>query len=639
MKAPNVDNGRMAKESAGWDRGVNSIRNPWALDANQFKWGINITVRGSIPQTRPGHRMALSLPKGNFQGGVIFPANKQCQAASQVTSTTEVTTTSPATIFNPQGVGVVADELLYVVFCVDGQFYYSPYPFVTPRNWDSYKLGGMVLDPNVGKVTIKLATREASVDSEGNVTVTPSYQLVIAQDGINPAVTWDGSDTTGAQAPNIPVGTWMTYSGTRLWVASGNIVMASDLADPLTWNERVTGDTAGDFRFPRSVVSMSDYVGGGGDTRLFVWTDRATYTLQSGILDRTTWGSTPNFQTTAFPTVGCIAPDSIAFQAGLLWWYSQGGLVSVDVASSAYLSSAVIFKDAEMARVKQYMPEDCSGICATSFENYLLYSVPYYEALNSQTMVLDYATEWGSNHLPAWCGVWNGTRPVNWAPVTINSNPRLFHFSVDYAPTSDGSYNHLWESFRPERYDTYLTFLNDGTSLDQVSRIYSQLESPLLGDGLALKTFSYASVETCQLGAPTDVRVSYRGSRGMYHDVLDTYLAGITHPFQYVNSPQAATIAAMEPLHTQYRRLTTQTAQKEADGGCESCAISIIDKAYSLLVEWTGELGLEALTIFMDPYAERSQGLVSTPESTACIVGQDGASISVPLIPSPYVKN
>ena len=81
MKSENITSGRLKKVSTGWIQGVNSVRNPWSLPENQFKWGVNVTVRGGIVQTRPGHKMQLSLPAGNFQGGVLFSSNKQKEAA------------------------------------------------------------------------------------------------------------------------------------------------------------------------------------------------------------------------------------------------------------------------------------------------------------------------------------------------------------------------------------------------------------------------------------------------------------------------------------------------------------------------------------------------------------------------------
>ena len=167
------------------------------------------------------------------------------------------------------------------------------------------------------------------------------------QDGVRAACSWDGSNKTGEQNIDVPIGFWMAYSGNRLWVATGNVISASDLGNPLGWSERVSGTGRGDFSVARPITAMQDYVGQNNDSRLYVFTDRSTYSLASGILNRALWAETPNFQNVLFPTIGCIAGKSICFQAGMMWWYSQGGLVSADVAASSYLSSQVLYKDVE----------------------------------------------------------------------------------------------------------------------------------------------------------------------------------------------------------------------------------------------------------------------------------------------------
>ena len=363
--------------------------------------------------------------------------------------------------------------------------YFAPFPLTQPANWDDYKLSGIQLDPTTPEVVFTVATQTSTLSSGGNVTVTPANRIVIIQDGVSSPGYWDGSNTTGGESKDIPIGYWMAFSGNRLWVSSGNTVLASDLGNPLGWSERLSGAGRGDFTFPRTVTGMVDYVGQNNDTRLIVFTDRSTYSLASGVLARDQWVSTTNFQNTLFPTIGCIAGKSIAFQAGLLWWYSQGGLVNANVAASAYLSSQVLFKDVEMAKVKRLTPSNLSSVCAAAFENYLLVSLPYLEPLPSSTMVLDYApaSELSQGQIPAWSGVWTGTRPIEWAGGVVGKQPRLFHFSVDYVNTNDGSFNHVWESFLPERVDSYLQINPDGTTTTKYSRIYCQAETGLMGDG------------------------------------------------------------------------------------------------------------------------------------------------------------
>lgn len=637
MKSDQINAGRLTKSTAGWTQGVNSVRNAWNLSENQLKWGVNVSVRGGIAQTRPGYAMQLSLPPGNLQGGIFFAANKQFQAAEKKTVNGQLVTI-PRQIFDVNGRGVNADELNYILFAVNGSVYYAPFPLTQPIHWEDYKLTGIRLDENVSQCVFTLATRSATTSSGGDTTVTPSHRIVMIQDGVSSPAYWDGSNTTGVQSDQIPVGTWMAFSGNRLWIADKNIVLASDLGDPTSWNERTTGSGRGDFSFSRPVTGLVSYVGQNTDTRLIVFTDRATFSLASGILDRSAWASTLNFQNTLYPTVGCIAGKSIAFQAGQMWWYSQGGLVAADVAAASYLSSQVLYKDIEMARTKRYMAGNQSQICAASFENYLLYSVPYLESVNSSTMVLDYAaaSEWGQARTPAWCGTWEGTRPVEWTTGVVDGQPRCFHFSIDYTATNDGSYNHLWESFMPERTDSYLRINQDGSTTRFYNRIYSQIETAQMGDGMDLKQFAYAEIECKEIGGTVDIQASFRGSKGSYQKVLERRIMAVTERYQYENTPFEDEISKLGFLNSQYRRLVTESAVRNATyETCESPLTADIDKAFSILIEWCGELGVEIVRVFIDPWSEKSVGIPNSNEMLSCVVGESGDSIKIDIKPSP----
>jgi hypothetical protein len=630
MKSEQITQGRQVKTTAGWTQGINSVRNPWALPENQVKWAVNSQFRGGIAQTRPGQSMRLSLPPGNFQGGILFLANKQFKAADATTSTQ---------IYGTNGEGVEEDELPYIVFAVNGKVYWSPFPLTQPKDWKPFQLTNVSLDPNVSQFCFTLATKSANISTGGDVSITPSHRVLFIQDGVNSPAYWDGSNTAGVQDAEIPIGFWMAYSGNRLWVANKNIVLASDLGDPTSWQERTTGSGRGDFSFTRPVTALVNYVGQNNDQKLYVFTDRETYALASGIYDRTTWTTTANFQTILFPNVGCIAGKSIAFQAGQMWWFSQGGLVSADVAGNAYLSSQVLYKDVEMVRAKAYMAGNQTGICAASFENYLMYSIPYLEPLNSATMVMDWAiaAENGSQRIPAWCGVWTGTRPVEWTTGVVNGQPRCFHFSVDYSATNDGSYISLWESFMPNKVDSYLSINADGSTTDLFNRIYSQVETGLLGDGMDYKQFVYAELECCEIGGTVDIKASYRGSKGQYQNILDTRILAVTEDYQWQDTPFATEIEKFGFLNSQYRRLITESASRNATAEtCESYLTTDIDKGFSMLVEWCGEFGVETIRMFQDPWSERSTGVPQSDETKSCLLAQDGSTLTLELLPSPY---
>ena len=142
----------MSKISSGWIQGVNSVRNPWLLPDNQFKWGVNVTVRGGLIQTRPGHKMHLSLPAGNFQGGILFSSNKQ-KEASLTQNRNGVITITPTKIFDVNGNGIIADELNYMVFAVNGNVYYSPFPLIQPSNWEDFRLKNIKMSSSVSPIS------------------------------------------------------------------------------------------------------------------------------------------------------------------------------------------------------------------------------------------------------------------------------------------------------------------------------------------------------------------------------------------------------------------------------------------------------------------------------------------------------
>jgi len=623
---------------------MNSLRSPFTMAEDQFRFGVNLTVRGGLAQTRPGQAQRLSLPPGNLQGGAFFNANKQ--AVSATTSTSSGATISyAATIYNYDGTTSNKSELDYLVFAVDGNIYFAPFPLEQPKDWEKFRLQDIQLDPTQQEVVFKLATKSATTSSgiNSSTQITPSYNIIVVQDGINQPVYWDGSNTSGAVATTMPVGYWMEYSGNRLWVASGNIVIASDLADPLGWTEWQTGAGRGSFSFPRPITGMQGYVSQNNNEAMMVFTDRKTEMLQSGILDRTQWATTSNFQSVLYPTVGCIAGKSLAFQAGMLWWYSLGGLVSADVAAAAYLSSQVLYKDSEMNRIKAMTPADVTSICGASFENYLLFSIPYLENLPSETMVLDYApaSEWNEGRIPAWCGVWNGTRPIEWASGIINNQHRLFHFSVDYAPCNNGSYNSVWENFLPTQYDSYLRINPDGSTTTRNNRIYCQMETSILGDGFDPKELDYGEIYCSQVSATVDVQVSYRGCKGAYIPILNTRLMAITDDYQYDKTPFLDQISQYGILRSQYRKLVTQSVNRDSRvASCESKYAANIDRGFSFLIEWCGEMGLDAVKMYINPWSDKSHGSPQKPETVPCLVQEDGNSMLLPDLPqSPYDGN
>ncbi|MFA7301921.1 MAG: hypothetical protein WC069_06445 [Candidatus Shapirobacteria bacterium] len=612
MKSPNLSAGRDVKVDAGWIYGMNTLRHPWLLREDQYQRGVNIVNRGGVVQTRPGFSMQLILPPGNLQGFTYF----------RKTRTNENS----------------LDEVDYLVAAVDGKIYASPHPFIQPRDWSIFQVPGVSFDPLAKMVHLVVAQKNVSLLPDDTLSITPAYNVLMMQDGINPAAYWDGLESRHldekSPALETPLGTWMAYSGGRLWVARGKVVLASDAYDPLKFTERVSGESRGDFSFPREVTGIAPFIGDQRQEIVVVFTNERSEILQSGVRDRAKWASTANFQSVLFPSVGCIAGRSIAFQSGLMWWYGLGGLVSSDTAATTYLTSQVNFRDAEMAFSKQYLAEDQSGICGVSFENFLLMSVPVKQNLNSETFVMDYASVAelsSSERIPAWAGIWTGIRPVQWASAFIGSKHRVFAASVDYASVSLGSHNHIWEAFTPDREDRFFVLENDFSITSYRQPIFCEMETRLLGDGLDLKKLSYAEIDLRELSGFPVFQVRYRGVRGAYKQLL---CSSLSCPTEYDNAGSSLAISEQDTLgdlRKQSRRVITQNTD-DADGQvtCESGNAENIDKAFSLLLRWCGQLAVEALRVFLDVHPEESGGRAALEDGELCFSAESGQNYIFP---------
>jgi hypothetical protein len=602
--------GKTVKVDAGWTSGMNTLRHPWLLQESQYRRGLNIVNRGGVAQTRPGFAMRLILPAGNLQGIAHFQETK---------NNTNVD---------------------YLVAAVNGLVYAIPFPLAQPRDWSKFQLPQIGFDPNVNQVHFCVAQKTLQTLADSTLQIVPTYNVLMMQDGLNAAAYWDGEESRhlSEAAPTLetPRGNWMTFSGNRLWVARDKILIAGDLLDPLKFTERTAGIGRGDFAYPKTITGLTSFIGDSRTESVIIFTESQVSSLNSGVKDRTKWASTGNFQTVLFPSIGCVAGNSIVFQAGLMWWYAEGGLVSSDSAASSYVTSQITFKDAEMAFSKQFLADDQSGICGLSFENYLLMSLPIGQNLNAETFVLDYSVvgELLSDKQPAWSSVWTGIRPMQWVSALIGTKRRAFCASVDYTALSDGSHNHIWEAFVPERQDTFFELEDDFTTNAYVQPIYCEFETRLLGDGPDLKQFSYAEVDIIELAGDTNIRIDYRGRRGAFKQIackkmiapIDLATAGIK-----ITADQAV---EMGLLRKQTRKISTQEGDPNA--GCPTCESpnsENVDKAFSLLVRWCGQLAVESVRVFLDAFPETVHGVCEKDETKVCLVDEGGQNQSFSRIP------
>jgi hypothetical protein len=507
-----------------------------------------------------------------------------------------------------------------------------PYPLNPVEDWEQYKLPNIRFNPDAEIVYFEVGEKSANQTTEGNLTRVPSYRVLVMQDGETAAAFWDGEENRHLDqgVGETPIGTWMKSAGNRLWVGKDNAVLAGDLADPLSFRERVDGLGRGDFRFSDTITGMAIFLSDNRQSDLMVFTENETSILKSSILDREAWETTVGFQSILYPNIGCVSGRSITSHSGLLWWYSNGGLVSSDSATTSFLTSQIRYRDVEMARSKVNFSDKINMIAGGSFESYLLMSVPSGDELNSQTMLLDFsiADELLETTPPAWQGVWTGIRPVEWQSDTYLGVRRMFCVSTDYqAIAGETSKNHLWEAFRPERYDSYYQKnLQGGYDLKK-NRIYCSVETKTVGDGLDIKTFKYAELDLIEIGDHVNLKVSYYGTRGVYRDIQTKEIEATLDPTRFRSTVLNELFKQETVFRPQTRRIRTQEEINRMDlsDNIQSPLMFNQDKAFGIQVQWCGQMAIESCRIYVDIVEERPNGKVEENESGIKVFLLDGS--------------
>jgi hypothetical protein len=399
----------------------------------------------------------------------------------------------------------------------------------------------------------------------------------------------------------------------------------------LSFTERLKTVGGGDYHLSNVCTGFASSTSNTQDQDTLAFTEDDVTKFKSSVQDREQWPTTQGFQSIVIEKGGCVAPKSIVDHAGLLWWYRHSGLTCIDSSVISLISSELKIKDIEMANSKVNLAPDMSGICACSFEDYLLVSVPSGDTINSQTMVLDYAVanELNSKAPPAWNGVWTGTRPVEWMTDVIDGERRCFHASVDYqALTVGGSFNHLWEAFMPDRADSYET-VEAGNVVRLVENpIYWMFESKFLGDGMDYKKLRFAEIDLCEIGGEVDLIVSYSGSKGGYNEILRKKIIANLNGQGISNNQVQQLWNKTGDFHVQSRRIRTADASVPSNfnGTVESNMAPNYDKWFNLMIQGCGRCGIDSFRMYMEPVAESATGACEEDESGVNIVTQSGQS-------------
>lgn len=539
--------------------GMNSNLEPDLLNPAQTSWQINVTNKGAILGNRPGFKTVLRLPDGKAQGFASF---------------------------TPTG-GVP-----HLVSAINGVIYVSEYPFT------SYMaLSNVQFDPFAEQVVFKVA-----IQAFDGVSIIDPKAVLMMQDGAGKAAYWDGFNNRhlnpGGQTNETVQGLWMEWIGSRLWVARGRQLFASDIYDPLHFTETLYLSGGGSLNAMdgepiTGLAKTSD------NRSLLVFTLTNTTIVKAGITDRTLWQTTPDFISLLFPGVGLIAGKSITYLNGELWWYSIQGVRRYTQVGAAILSSRNLVSSIEMKRSFENISKNVQyKVAGMSSQNYVGFSTPSGDIFNRHTWVLDYSlnSQLTSESPPSWEGVWMGTRPVEWANAVTDGSDRTFYLSQDYCGVR------IWELDYKDRTD------NGG-------RIYCSVEFPGLSfkESSSFKRFMYSEFFLRDVSGNVSITVDYRGDWGCWKRLADINLCA-KDCFDVINC-----FGSNSTIMPQNRYFKTQEALHSCQS-VEGTYSEDIGSSFQNRIRWYGKNKVRQYRSSAHQFQERATGECALSDATCKVL-------------------
>jgi hypothetical protein len=584
-----------------WVGGVDSFLYPTDLAQGTYNWGVNIVNRGGVVQTRPTKRRVKSFC-GHIAQGHYWVRT--------------------------------LDDRHYEIVAIDGKVYWSPWPFT-----DWTQMSGVNFLPDAERIWFSNAEQAIEYDASNNIVLLPQPKnILLMQDGSSLPCYWDTSDfssgvvnlqhVTGNPAKPLPVGTAMIWQDNRLWLAVDNLVFASDLLYPQSFTEETYLAEQTGFRFPRRVVNLWPAPVQG----ILVLTNSSMHTLQSFVQDRTTWQTTPQFQADVNLEVGAIAPWAIANLHGMPWLLTARGVISYDRALTQNLTTVLLTVDGEMQRSKNLIAPDVTRACMGVWENILMLAMPASCVQNRHTWIMDagIAEKLNNNAGMCWTGIWTGTYPVQFTSPIINGTQHNYELAyssgflaLNYGdspspqPETDKppqAYIHLFENYIP----------------NQISSCENPIHCSLETKAFTLATddyyrFVFAEFMIVNLKGIVPVQVYVTGLGGNYQKLFATTLRADIGPWgnpdaltklYYVNEGRTT---EFENYRRQVRHMRTQEFVVNEPADQASCTeinrLGGIDKAFQLMIQWQGRMGIRQIKFFYDRQLQSPQGVCPSDET------------------------
>jgi hypothetical protein len=347
------------------------------------------------------------------------------------------------------------------------------------------------------------------------------------------------------------------------------------------------------------------------------------------VQQRSYWVTVSDFVRKIFAGVGSVSHKAMICHMGLLYWYSNNGVVALDSLGTVTSTQSITPIDTEMSYSKQQMGNDRSRICAGHFDSYVWWSVPVavansksgYSATynskvyNGHTQVLDRLVTPGSFYVntvtnfggTAWQGVWTGLRPIEWATQSIYGKTKTYCLSLDY----DGQIR-IWEGFNGNRCDN-----NNPIAWAIETKSHEvNMTNPMF----TYSVFRYFRLLLSEIYGNLTINGYWKGLRGQYHQLLDTAVTAtpgsilLNNPefLPIINStPSISFVKQTRDILSKDNRIT----EKNTSVNVESQFQDDIDRAFSLLLQFNGVGALKAYRLAVDANPDNTEGAVVPPES------------------------
>lgn len=407
-----------------WVRGVNSLLEQSLLKEGEYAWSTNANNIGGILRTRSGFNRVNTT---NFES------------------------------VEPRGISVFKDKnnAISMIIALGDLLYAAPFPF---KNFVLVGTGvgghGPVIFQRVVRTAISSLTgNKVLTTPTPYLIIQGGGSRAKVWDGLVLTASVPTDEFQG-----IPIGDWMQFSGLRLWVASGRKLHASDLGDPLMFTEErlVSGgnaiyfsdDITGLFQTPdlHNLLVATDNNTSVIQSNIL---DRTQWgvvqdfekVLLSGIGCSAGMSFCHQFgMTWWYAHGGLIRLDNAlnTYRSSRITFQDQ--LMSKDKSNFAIDTSGIV--------IRSYGNYLLVAVPAGSKYNAHIW------LLNQRVLETDEPTD-----MDSWAGAWSGLNVIGMESVVVEGQQRIYALSRDIgAPTDvhDEMTPNVWELFMGSRQDVEL---------------------------------------------------------------------------------------------------------------------------------------------------------------------------------------